>query len=118
MFCCSLQLRWPRSGCSWLTRRQRGLDAEIIAFVHDEIQIQVKGDADYVGNHIAKQSAREAEYFKIKKSQSKPTIQQVRRGEIPIDEEWRPLFAMYLTAAARVEPYSTKAGSLGSQQTR
>ena len=47
--------------------REQGLDAEIIAFVHDEIQIQVKGDADYVGNHIAKQSAREAgEYFKIK----------------------------------------------------
>ena len=43
------------------------------------------------------------------KSQSKPTIQQVRRGEIPIDEEWRPLFAMYLTVEkARVEPYSTK----------
>jgi len=38
-----------------------------------------------------------------------PTIQQVRAGEIPIDEEWRPVFAIYLTVErARVEPYSTK----------
>lgn len=54
--------------------REQNLDAQIIAFVHDEVQIQVKGDADYVGNHIALESAREAgEHFRIK---------------IPIDAEY------------------------------
>ena len=39
--------------------KQENLDAEIIAFVHDEVQIKVKGDADYVGN-LARRMAEEA----------------------------------------------------------
>jgi len=47
--------------------QEQGLDAEILTFCHDEIQLQVKGDAEYVGNHIAIRSAKEAgEHFKIK----------------------------------------------------
>lgn len=39
--------------------KHENLDAEIIAFVHDEVQIKVKGDADYVGN-LARRMAEEA----------------------------------------------------------
>lgn len=47
--------------------QEQGLDAEILTFCHDEIQLQLKGDAEYVGNHIAIRSAKEAgEHFKIK----------------------------------------------------
>lgn len=44
--------------------KQQGLDATIVAWVHDEIQIQVKGDADHVGRDIACRCAEEAgRYF-------------------------------------------------------
>ena len=47
--------------------REQGLDAEIITFCHDEIQIKVKGDAEYVGDNIALRSSKEAgEHFEIK----------------------------------------------------
>ena len=47
--------------------QEQGLDAEILTFCHDEIQLSMKGDAEYVGNHIAIRSAKEAgEHFKIK----------------------------------------------------
>jgi len=47
--------------------QEQGLDAEILTFCHDEIQLKTKGDAEYVGNHIAIRSAQEAgEHFKIK----------------------------------------------------
>lgn len=54
--------------------KHENLDAEIIAFVHDEVQIKVKGDADYVGN-IARRMAQEAgRHFKF---------------NIPIEAEFR-----------------------------
>lgn len=40
--------------------RSEGLEAQIVAVVHDEIQIQVKGDADHVGRDIACRMAEEA----------------------------------------------------------
>ena len=40
--------------------KKQDFQSSIIAFVHDEVQIQTKGDADYVGNHIAVRMAREA----------------------------------------------------------
>ena len=50
--------------------KQNDIDAQIIAFVHDEAQLMVRdteGVAEYVGNNIALKSAREAgEYFRIK----------------------------------------------------
>lgn len=39
---------------------EQNLDATIIAWVHDEVQLSVKGDADHVGNHIARRCAEEA----------------------------------------------------------
>ena len=54
--------------------KQENLDAEIIAFVHDEVQIKVKGDADYVGN-LARRMAQEAGRF--------------FRFDIPIEAEFR-----------------------------
>jgi len=50
--------------------KQHDIDAQIIAFVHDEAQLMVRdteGAAEYVGNNIALESAREAgKYFRIK----------------------------------------------------
>ena len=47
--------------------QDKGIDAQIVAVVHDEIQIQVKGDADYVGRDIACRMAQEAgRFFKIR----------------------------------------------------
>lgn len=40
--------------------RKQNLDATIIAWVHDEVQLQVKGDADHVGNNILRRCAGEA----------------------------------------------------------
>ena len=54
--------------------KQEKLDAEIIAFVHDEVQIKVKGDAEYVGN-LARRMAQEAGRF--------------FRFNIPIEAEFR-----------------------------
>ena len=54
--------------------KEENLDAEIIAFVHDEVQIKVKGDADYVGNLARRMAQKAGEYFKFK---------------IPIDAEFR-----------------------------
>ena len=39
--------------------KRQNLDATIIAWVHDEVQIQTKGDADHVGN-LARRMAEEA----------------------------------------------------------
>ena len=43
--------------------KKQGLDAEIIAFVHDEIEIRTKGDPDYVGHNISVRLAGEAGKF-------------------------------------------------------
>jgi len=44
--------------------KHQGLDAELIAFVHDEIEIQIKeGDPHHVGNNIAVRLAAEAGQF-------------------------------------------------------
>ncbi len=49
--------------------KRQQLDAEIIAFVHDELQLKIRGDED-VRNHIARTSAecaeKAGEYFKFK----------------------------------------------------
>lgn len=39
---------------------EQEVDGQIIAFVHDEISIQMKGDCDHVGNNIAIAMARKA----------------------------------------------------------
>ena len=44
----------------------QGLDATIIAFVHDEIQVQMKGEPDHVGNLIRRSAERAGEAFKLK----------------------------------------------------
>ena len=46
--------------------KAQGLDATIIAFVHDEIQIQVKGDADHVGNLAIRMAEKAGQSFKLK----------------------------------------------------
>jgi DNA polymerase I-like protein with 3'-5' exonuclease and polymerase domains len=43
--------------------KEEGIDAQIVAVVHDEIQIQVKGDAEYVGRDIACRKAEVAGRF-------------------------------------------------------
>lgn len=43
--------------------KRQGIDGEIIAFVHDEIEIQMKGDAEHVGNNCAVRMAAEAGKF-------------------------------------------------------
>ncbi len=49
--------KWVQLIDTEIQRQQ--LDATIIAWVHDEVQIQVKGDADHVGN-LARRMAQEA----------------------------------------------------------
>ena len=47
--------------------KEYGNSSQIIAFVHDEIEIQTKGDPHYVGNHIAVRAAKKAgEHFGFK----------------------------------------------------
>lgn len=40
--------------------QNQNVDAKILAFCHDELQIQTKGDPDYVGDHIACRMARKS----------------------------------------------------------
>ena len=46
--------------------RKQQLDAQIIAFVHDEVQIQVKGDADHVGNLAIRMAEEAGKFFNFK----------------------------------------------------
>ena len=89
--------------------REQGLDAEIITFCHDEIQIKVKGDAEYVGDNIALRSSKEAgEHFEIK-IPIEAGIQSVRTGGIPTDPDEKALMAVFLTVEkARAMPFTTK----------
>ena len=53
--------KWVQLVDEEITRQ--GLDAELIAFVHDEIAIQTKEDPDHVGTDCAVRMAREAGKF-------------------------------------------------------
>jgi len=53
--------------------KQQNLEADIIAWVHDEVQIQVKGDPDHVGNLTRRMAQEAGKHFKFK---------------IPIDAEY------------------------------
>jgi len=53
--------------------KRQGLDAKIIAWIHDEIQIQVRGDANGAGDIAVKMAKEAGKYFKFK---------------IPIDAEY------------------------------
>jgi len=45
--------------------KKQNLDAQIIAWVHDEVQIQVKGDADHVGNLTRRMAEEAGKHFKF-----------------------------------------------------
>ena len=68
--------------------KKQQLDAQIIAWVHDEVQIQVKGDADHVGN-LTRRMAKEAGSISSSKSPSKQNTQSDAHGQTPISDEKR-----------------------------
>ena len=67
--------------------KEANLDAQVIAWVHDEVQIQVKkGDEDVVGN-IARRAAKKREKRTASDAPSTRSMPSGELGEIPIEPD-------------------------------